>query len=68
VIGGGHLIGLASMEGMETKFRHVSTAGGAMLSLLAGQRLPGVDALVRAATRMRAEGIQTEKHTRQGNQ
>jgi len=68
VIGGGHLIGLASMEGMETKFKHVSTAGGAMLSLLAGQRLPGVDALVRAATRMRAEGIQTEKHTRQGNQ
>jgi len=68
VIGGGHLIGLASMEGMEAKFRHVSTAGGAMLSLLAGQRLPGVDALVRAATRMRAEGIQTEKYTRQGNQ
>jgi len=53
---------------METKFKHVSTAGGAMLSLLAGQRLPGVDALVRAAARMRAEGLQITKHTSQGNQ
>ncbi len=53
VIGGGHLVGLASIQGIEEKFSHVSTAGGAMLSLLSGQSLPGVDALVRAATRMR---------------
>jgi len=53
VIGGGHLVGLASMQGIEERFSHVSTAGGAMLSLLSGQSLPGVDALVRAATRMR---------------
>ena len=54
VIGGGHLVGLASIQGIEEKFSHVSTAGGAMLSLLSGQSLPGVDALVRAAMRMRA--------------
>jgi phosphoglycerate kinase len=53
VIGGGHLVGLASIQGIEERFSHVSTAGGAMLSLLSGQSLPGVDALVRAATRMR---------------
>jgi len=53
VIGGGHLVGLASIQGIEEKFSHVSTAGGAMLSLLSGQSLPGVDALVRAAIRMR---------------
>jgi phosphoglycerate kinase len=53
VIGGGHLVGLASIQGIEEKFSHVSTAGGAMLSLLSGQTLPGVDALVRAAMRMR---------------
>jgi phosphoglycerate kinase len=53
VIGGGHLVGLAAIQGIEEKFSHVSTAGGAMLSLLSGQSLPGVDALVRAATRMR---------------
>ena len=53
VIGGGHLVGLASIQGIEEKFSHVSTAGGAMLSLLSGETLPGVDALVRAAMRMR---------------
>jgi phosphoglycerate kinase len=53
VIGGGHLVGLASILGIDGKFKHVSTAGGAMLSLLSGQSLPGVDALVRAAERVR---------------
>ncbi len=53
VIGGGHLVGLATIHGIEGKFSHVSTAGGAMLSLLAGQSLPGVEALVRAAARIR---------------
>ncbi len=51
IIGGGHLVGLASILGIDEKFSHVSTAGGAMLSLLSGQTLPGVDALVRAAAR-----------------
>ncbi len=54
VIGGGHLVGLASILGIDDRFTHVSTAGGAMLSLLSGQSLPGVDALVRAAARMRS--------------
>jgi len=51
VIGGGHLVGLASMIGIEDQFSHLSTAGGAMLSLLAGERLPVIDALERAAER-----------------
>jgi len=51
VIGGGHLVGLASIMGIEDRFSHLSTAGGAMLSLLAGERLPVVDALERAAER-----------------
>jgi phosphoglycerate kinase len=55
VIGGGHLVGLASILGIDERFKHVSTAGGAMLSLLSGQSLPGVDALVRAADRMRTQ-------------
>ncbi len=54
VIGGGHLVGLAAILGIDEKFSHVSTAGGAILSLLSGQNLPGVDALIRAAARMRA--------------
>ena len=55
IIGGGHLVGLASILGIDPRFTHVSTAGGAMLSLLSGQSLPGVDALVRAASKMRKE-------------
>ncbi len=55
VIGGGHLVGLAAIHGIEQKFSHVSTAGGAMLSLLSGQTLPGVDALVQAAARVRSQ-------------
>jgi phosphoglycerate kinase len=53
IIGGGHLVGLASILGIDSSFTHVSTAGGAMLSLLSGQSLPGVDALTRAAERMK---------------
>jgi phosphoglycerate kinase len=60
VIGGGHLVGLATIHGIENKFSHVSTAGGAMLSLLAGQTLPGVDALVRAAARSRESQANSE--------
>jgi phosphoglycerate kinase len=55
IIGGGHIVGLASILGIDQSFTHVSTAGGAMLSLLSGQSLPGVDALVRASARMRKQ-------------
>jgi phosphoglycerate kinase len=51
VIGGGHLAGFAGILGISEKFSHVSTAGGAMLSLLAGEELPAVRALVDAAKR-----------------
>src|SRR5437667_374859 len=55
IIGGGHIVGLASILGIDQSFKHVSTAGGAMLSLLSGQSLPGVDALVRASARMHSQ-------------
>lgn len=51
VIGGGHLAGYAGILGIADKFSHVSTAGGAMLSLLAGEELPAIEALVAAAKR-----------------
>lgn len=51
VIGGGHLAGYAAILGMAGKLSHVSTAGGAMLSLLAGQELPAIAALAEAAKR-----------------
>jgi len=56
VIGGGHLAGLASILGIEEKFTHISTAGGAMLSMLAGENLPGIDALVQSAEKYKKQG------------
>jgi len=55
LIGGGHLAGLANMLGIEDRFSHVSTAGGAMLTMLAGQTLPGVEALSQAAEKYRRQ-------------
>jgi phosphoglycerate kinase len=51
VIGGGHLSGYAGILGVSDRLSHVSTAGGAMLSLLAGEKLPAIEALVNAAKR-----------------
>ncbi len=45
VVGGGHMGGLASMLGITDQMSHVSTGGGAMLSMLAGETLPVVAAL-----------------------
>jgi phosphoglycerate kinase len=51
MIGGGHLGGMASMMDVDRRMSHVSTGGGAMLSLLAGERMPVVEALERSKER-----------------
>ena len=48
VLGGGHLGGMASMMDVDRRMDHVSTGGGAMLALMAGERMPVIDALERA--------------------
>jgi len=48
VLGGGHLGGLASLMDIDRRMGHVSTGGGAMLTLLAGEEMPVVSALERA--------------------
>ncbi|MFC1803571.1 phosphoglycerate kinase, partial [Thermoproteota archaeon] len=45
VVGGGHMGAMASMLGITGQMSHVSTGGGAMLSMLAGETLPVVAAL-----------------------
>lgn len=45
VVGGGETLEFLKKEGILEKFSHVSTAGGAMLSYLAGEKLPGLEAL-----------------------
>ncbi len=51
IVGGGHLGSMASMLGLESGIGHVSTGGGAMLTLLAGERMPVIEALERAKKR-----------------
>jgi phosphoglycerate kinase len=53
VIGGGHLAGYAGILKISDRLSHVSTAGGAMLSMLAGEELPAITALITAAKRYR---------------
>lgn len=45
VAGGGDLVGFLGKHGLREKFDHVSTGGGAMLAFLAGEKLPGLEAL-----------------------
>jgi len=51
VVGGGHLGGMASMMDVDSRMGHVSTGGGAMLNLLAGEKMPVIEALERAKRR-----------------
>ena len=45
ILGGGDSAQAARIAGVSERLTHVSTGGGASLALLAGDRLPGVDAL-----------------------
>jgi phosphoglycerate kinase len=45
VVGGGETAEFLSKIGLVSQFNHVSTGGGAMLSFLAGEELPGLEAL-----------------------
>ncbi|HLC78030.1 MAG TPA: phosphoglycerate kinase [Candidatus Nanoarchaeia archaeon] len=46
VIGGGHLSdAIAKSKISEKKFNHISLSGGALLRYLAGEKLPGIEAL-----------------------
>lgn len=45
LVGGGDTVGFVEDCGMIKSFNHVSTGGGASLELLAGRKLPGVEAL-----------------------
>ena len=45
VIGGGHLVASARELSIEDKITHISSGGGACISLLAGYKLPAVEAL-----------------------
>lgn len=47
IIGGGDTAAFIEKLGMQDKYRFVSTGGGASLELLAGKKLPAIEALLR---------------------
>ena len=49
IIGGGHISAEVAHLGLEHRFSHISTGGGACIDYLAGEKLPGVEALKAAA-------------------
>ena len=51
IIGGGHISAEVINMGLENQFSHLSTGGGACIDYLAGEKLPGIEALKYVATR-----------------
>jgi len=51
LVGGGHMGGMAAMMDLDSRMSHVSTGGGAMLTLLAGDSMPVVESLERSKLR-----------------
>ena len=45
IVGGGHLVAAARDLNLEDKITHISSGGGASISLLAGYKLPAVEIL-----------------------
>jgi len=55
IVSGGHLTHALKKYSLADKINHVSTAGGALVLYLAGERLPMIQALEEAAKRERAK-------------
>lgn len=53
IAGGGHTVAAIEQLGLEPEFSHVSIGGGASITYLSGDPLPGIEALKKAAARVR---------------
>jgi len=51
LVGGGHTVAAVKQLGLEKRISYISTAGGALIEFLMGEKLPGVTALEAAAER-----------------
>ncbi|MDX1597000.1 MAG: phosphoglycerate kinase [Nitrosopumilaceae archaeon] len=55
IVSGGHLTSALKKYGLAEKINHISTAGGALVLYLTGQKLPMIKALEDAATKYRSK-------------
>lgn len=55
LVSGGHLTTALKQQGLEDKINHISTAGGALVLYLTGEKLPMIKALEDAAVKHRAK-------------
>ncbi|QLH04344.1 phosphoglycerate kinase [Nitrosopumilus oxyclinae] len=55
IVSGGHLTTALKQQGLADKINHVSTAGGALVLYLTGEKLPMIKALEDAATKHRSK-------------
>jgi len=53
IIGGGHIAAAAVSMGFDEKMDHISSGGGACISLLAGKKLAAIDALENSAKKFK---------------
>ena len=55
IVSGGHLTSALKQQGLADKINHVSTAGGALVLYLTGEKLPMIKALEDAAIKHRSK-------------
>jgi phosphoglycerate kinase len=55
LVSGGHLTTALKEQGLEEKINHISTAGGALVLYLTGEKLPMIKALESAAAKYRSQ-------------
>ncbi len=55
IVSGGHLTSALKKYGLADKINHISTAGGALVLYLTGEKLPMIEALEEAAKRFKAK-------------